>query len=127
MMDSRMSLDLPDDFIRVEARIDGGVYQTVIEFRLDQAEPDNFNGIFREDTDGDGRGDGLALMNGAETFTKAITGTGSTLDLRLSVDVNAGDEDFGVHRWNVDRSPGRLVVVDVGQRLALCVAVLLDE
>ena len=93
-----------DDFIRVEARIDGGSYTTAIEFRLDQGEPDNFNGVFSEDTDLNGRGDGVMLTNAAQTFTKTVAGTGSTLDLRLSVRLNAGDEDFAVDNFVIDEA-----------------------
>ncbi len=98
-----------DDFIRVEASIDGGLYVTVLEFRLDEDEPDNFNGVFREDTDGDGRGDGTALTGAAETFTKPITGIGSTLDLRLTVRLNAGDEDFAVDSFRIEQAASGLV------------------
>ncbi len=94
-----------DDFIRVEARIDGGAYETVLEFRLDEGEPDNFNGVFSEDTDLDGRGDGTALGNAATTFSKPVAGTGNVLDLRLTVRVNAGDEDFGVDNFVVEEGP----------------------
>ena len=95
-----------DDFIRVEASIDGGAYVPVVEFRLDENEPDNFNGIFREDTDGDGRGDGVALGNSAQRFTKAIGGSGSSMDLRLIVRLNAGDEDFGVDNFLIEGNGG---------------------
>lgn len=98
-----------DDFILVEAAIDGGLYVTVLEFRLDEDEPDNFNGIFREDTDGDLRGDGAALSGTAATFTKPITGVGSTLDLRLTVRVNAGDEDFAVDNFRIEQAASGLV------------------
>ncbi len=94
-----------DDFVLVEYQIDGGGYQTLIEFRLDEGEPDNFNGIFREDTDGSGRGDGETLGDIAKLFTKPIDGTGSLLDLRLSVRVNAGDEDFAVDEFMITGVP----------------------
>ncbi len=89
-----------DDFLRVEAQIDGGGYETVIEFRGDDL--DMFNGRFREDTDNDGFGDGpIALGDVFATFTADISGTGSTLDLRLSLRVEAGDEDFGIDNFMI--------------------------
>jgi hypothetical protein len=66
-----------------------------------------FNGIFRQDTDFDGVGDGLALSDAAQTFPAAIAGTGSLLDLRFTVSVDSGDEDFAVDNFRVmgDRLP----------------------
>ena len=92
--------DIDDlDFIRVEYQIDGGGYQNLIWFEgadFTSGTPPVFNGIFREDTDFDGEGDGLALNDAAQVFTKTIAGTGTLLDLRLTVTVDSGDEDFAV-------------------------------
>ncbi|PHR10822.1 MAG: hypothetical protein COA40_13300 [Aequorivita sp.] len=91
--------DIDDaDYILVQYQIDGGGYQNLIAF-----EGADFtggggtaNGNFREDTDFDGEGDGNVLTDAAQVFTKAITGTGAVLDLRLTVSVDSGDEDFAV-------------------------------
>ncbi|MAB39356.1 MAG: hypothetical protein CL528_06450 [Aequorivita sp.] len=91
--------DIDDlDFIRIDYQIDGGGYQNLIWF-----EGADFtggggtaNGNFREDTDFDGEGDGALLTDAAQVFTKTITGTGAVLDLRLTVSVDSGDEDFAV-------------------------------
>ncbi len=94
-----------DDFLVVSYAIDGGPYQTLVDFRLDVAEPDNFNGIFREDTNGDNRGEGAMLSDNASNFTKSIAGTGNSLDLRLTARVNAGDEDFAVDTFAINGTP----------------------
>ncbi|WP_161635654.1 ExeM/NucH family extracellular endonuclease [Actibacterium mucosum] len=91
------------DFIRIEASIDGGPVQTVLEFRgadfSSSSSPSN--GIFRVDTDGDGIGDGASLSEALAAFTAGIDGTGSSLDLSLVVSVNSGDEDFAVDNFQI--------------------------
>ncbi|MFB6230157.1 MAG: lamin tail domain-containing protein [Salinibacter sp.] len=90
------------DFLRVQYQIDGGGYQTLIEFRGDS------NGEFAVDTDLDGTGDGQSISssNGSlVSFTRNISGTGSTLDLRFKASVNADDEDFAVDDFEVTSSP----------------------
>lgn len=86
------------DYILIQYQIDGGGYQNLIAFEGADFTGANgtANGVFKEDTDFDGEGDGLTLGNAAQAFTKAIVGTGVVLDLRLSVSVNSGDEDFAV-------------------------------
>lgn len=94
------------DFLALEYQIDGGGYQSLLSFHLDEDHSGAFNGVFREDTNGDGRGEGLpALGDSATEFTKAILGTGSLLDLRFTVSVNSGDEDFAVDNFRVMGDP----------------------
>ncbi|MEM1034657.1 MAG: hypothetical protein AAGN82_30235, partial [Myxococcota bacterium] len=81
------------DFLRFEAIVDGGAPVTIFEFRGDA----NTNGVFREDTDLDGLGDGaVAVGPTAVTFTKPIGLTGTTLTLVVSADLNSGDEDIAL-------------------------------
>lgn len=95
------------DLLLLEYAIDGGDYQSLLSFRLDanhtgsNGKPSSTNGIFREDIDGDGRGEGTALGRDATAFTKSITGTGSLLDLRFTVSLNAGNEDFAVDNFRI--------------------------
>ena len=91
------------DYIRVQYQIDGGGYQELLWFSgADFSSTSGpYNGIFREDTDFDGVGDGTALGDAAQTFEKPIAGSGTTLDLRLMVLVEAGDEDFGVDNFTI--------------------------
>ncbi|MBT0608804.1 HYR domain-containing protein [Aequorivita echinoideorum] len=97
--------DIDDnDFIIVEYQIDGGGYQNLIAF----AGADftggggNANGNFREDTDFDGLGDGNLLTDASQVFTKTIVGTGLLLDLRVTVSVDSGDEDFAIDSFNIN-------------------------
>ncbi len=103
--DSPGDIDAADSIL-VEYQIDGGGFQNLLAFEGADFSSTTFNGVFREDTDFDGEGDGTALGNAAQTFTKAISGTGSTLDLRLSVSVESGDEDFGVDNFVIAEASG---------------------
>lgn len=99
------------DFLRVQYQIDGNGYQTLLEFRGDQ------NGEFAEDTNLDGTGDGpsISSANGSlVNFTKSISGTGSTLDLRFTASVSAGDEDFAVDDFSITSSPAVQFTVGSG-------------
>ena len=106
-------IDAPD-FILVEYQIDGGGYQNLIAFQLDEDETDTYNGVFREDTDFNGTGDGIALGRAAQTFVKAIAGSGTILDLRLTVSVSSGDEDFAVDNFSIGESvaPTPVIVIN---------------
>ncbi len=94
--DSPGDIDAANDTILVEANLDGAGYQKVIQFEGADFDSTTFNGNFREDTDFNGTGDGAVLGNAAQTFVKSIPGTGASLDLRLTVFVDSGDEDFAV-------------------------------
>jgi hypothetical protein len=80
-----------DDFIRVEVRFDGGSYIKLIEFFANTA-----NDLFREDVGLNGTADGDPLDRNASSWIRPIVGTGTTLDVRLSVKLDADQEDFGV-------------------------------
>jgi hypothetical protein len=82
-----------NEFVRIEAIVDGGAPVIVAEFRSDIAT----NGVFREDTDGDGVGDGpVALGPAAQRFTWPVSATGSVLDVVITASVEAGDEDLAL-------------------------------
>ena len=90
------------DFLRVEYQIDGGGYQTLIEFRGDP------NDEFAVDTDGDDVGDGQSISSNDGSlisFTRNISGTGSSLDFRFTASVGAADEDFAVDDFSITSSP----------------------
>jgi hypothetical protein len=94
-----------DDFIRVEYNLDGGGYQSLIAFRNDGSSDNNTP--FQEDTDFDGVGEGTQLSSGAgtmKTFQKELP-TGTSLDLRLTAHVDAGDEDFAVDAFAIKEAP----------------------
>ncbi len=96
------------DYLRISYRIDGGAYQNLLWFSgADFSSTGGaFNGIFREDIDFDGVGDGAALGNAATRFSKAIPSSGTTLDLRMEISVEAGDEDFAVDNFIIAESAG---------------------
>ncbi len=113
------------DYIRVQVRIDGGAYETILEFRGADftSTSGNFNGNFRLDTDGDGIGDGPTLTEALANFSADIAGTGVELDLRLEISLDAGDEDFAVDNFRVTGDTGgeivSTVLVDTGDGLAV--------
>jgi len=105
--DTPGDIDQTDDQILVEYQIDGGGYQNLLAFEgadFDSGtDPFQNNGNFREDADFDGEGDpaGTQLTTAFQSFTKSIAGTGTSLDLRLTVSVNSGDEDFAADNFKI--------------------------
>lgn len=83
------------DFVQVAYQIDGGGYINALCFGFEQ-NGDNFNEPFGLDADCDGESDGPADRLGTtlEEFGFVIAETGSVLDLRISVAVDAGNEEF---------------------------------
>lgn len=119
--------DIDDgDVLRVEARIDGGAWQTVLAFVGADFTSGSFNGNFRQDTDLDGTGDGATLTGDFQQFTAAIAGSGSTLDLRFTASLDAGDEDFAVDNFRVIGTSGGetspAVIARTGDGLAVAEA-----
>ena len=96
------------DQLFVEAQIDGGGYVTILEFIPGAfTSGSSINGFFFND--------GVQLGNAAQNFTGAIAGTGTTLDLRLTIDLDAQDEDFGADNFTLSSDavpePGSMVVL----------------
>ena len=80
-----------DSSVRVEAQIDGGGFANVLAFES----TGDTNTEPARDTDFDGIGDGAALTATLTQFAAGITGTGSVLDLRVTIEnLEAGDEDI---------------------------------
>ncbi len=86
-----------NDLFFVEAQIDGLGYNTILEFVPGSFGSGSFNGVFENGA--------FTLGNAAQNFTVPIAGSGSTLDLRLTISVNAGNEDFGVDNFEVTGIP----------------------
>lgn len=84
----------PPDYVHIDYQIDGGGYQNLlwIESVIDTG----YNGEPAIDTDFDGIGDGTVMTNTFVGFSEAIAGTGSTLDLRITWDLDSGDEDLAI-------------------------------
>lgn len=79
------------DLFHIDYQIDGGGYQDLLHV---ESSTTGFNGAPRVDTDFDGVGDGTELTPLFADFTTAITGTGSSLDIRITLNLDSGDEDI---------------------------------
>jgi predicted extracellular nuclease len=90
------------DFVRIEYGLDGGAFQTLMAFENDGA---TFNSAAFRDTDFDGIGDGAEITSSFTTFSQAIAGAGSALDLRITFDLGAGDEDLAIDEVTVSGRP----------------------
>lgn len=98
--DSPGDIDVANDQILVQYQVDGGGYQNLIAFEGDGSNGD-YNGNFAQDTNFDGTGDGTVLTGAAQNFSATIPESGTTLDIKLTVFVDAGDEDFAVDNFSV--------------------------
>ncbi|MEP3891490.1 MAG: ExeM/NucH family extracellular endonuclease [Hellea sp.] len=80
-----------DSYALIEYRLDGGAWTNLLAFAA--AGGTNTEPLL--DTDFDGVGDGPALSDVFTEYTAAIAGTGTNLELRVTLEnLNAGDEDF---------------------------------
>ncbi|QHQ36684.1 Hint domain-containing protein [Algicella marina] len=110
--------------VRIEVSIDGGPYVPVLAFEsADGGGGDFTNEEARQDTNFDGIGDGPALTSTFTGFSGAISGTGSTLDMRIVIeDLNAADEDVAFDDITVSGdavcfTPGTMIETPTGPRL----------
>jgi hypothetical protein len=81
------------DYVKIEYQIDGGGYQNLLAFENDGS---TYNTQAYQDTDFDTVGDGIALTDTFALFAEDIGETGANLDLRITFDLNAGDEDIAI-------------------------------
>jgi len=83
------------DFLRVDYQIDGGGFFPLFAIENDGVGTGNgFNSAPFVDTNFDGTGDGTEITDTFGLFSSAIAGTGNTLDLRYTIDLDSGDEDI---------------------------------
>ena len=86
-------------YIKISASLDGcSSYTEVLAI---ESTTTGTNGALSQDTDSDGIGDGTQLTSTLQTFTSSISGTGTTLLLKLEASFNSGDEDFAVDDFSV--------------------------
>lgn len=93
--------DAMSDEIRIEVQIDGGGFNTVLLFsqELNLA----LNGVLGLDADFNGVGDDTnELSNTLTSYTGMITGTGSTLDLRITVSADGGGEEIAFDQFTIN-------------------------
>lgn len=92
-----IDIDGDADSISVQVKIDSGNWVTIGKFEADSAtftsSSGPFNGQFAEDTNGDGFGNGIRLDGSFTDFSWTIPGVGDSLDVRILVDLNSGDEE----------------------------------
>lgn len=86
------------DFVHFDYRIDGGPWQELLWIENDGA---TFNSAPFIDNDFDGTGDGAEITDAFVDFTVPITGTGNSLDIRVTISLNAGDEDIAFDNLRV--------------------------
>jgi len=86
------------DFFLIKYQIDGGGYQNLLAIENDGAE---FNTAPLIDTDFDGIGDGQELTDVFTSFGNSITGTGNLLDLRITFNLDSGDEDIAIDNLQI--------------------------
>ena len=87
------------DSLIVEAQIDGSGYVPVFQIENDGTQ---FNAAPLVDTDFDGVGDGDEITNAFTQFTTPISGTGNSLDLRITIALGSGDEDIAFDNISID-------------------------
>ncbi|MDR9399755.1 MAG: hypothetical protein RI562_11890, partial [Salibacter sp.] len=97
------------DYVIIEYNVDGGGWNDLLAFRN---EGTTYNTYFLEDTDFNGTGDGRRLASYAKKFNKSIPATGDRLDLRITVSVNSGDEDFAFDSFKLMGTPNGLIYVN---------------
>ncbi|MCR9098263.1 MAG: ExeM/NucH family extracellular endonuclease [bacterium] len=84
-----------NDFVLFEYRIDGGAWQNLLQV-AEFDDGDGFNQAPGIDTDFDGQADGALLTASFATFSADIAGVGSLLDLRVTFQLDSGDEDIAI-------------------------------
>ena len=89
---------ISDDLLHLDYSIDGGAFRPLVWFENDGSD---FNSPFFRDADFDGVGEGAELTDTLAAFTAAIAGTGSTLDLRFTAQLDLADEDFAIDQFQI--------------------------
>lgn len=115
-----------DALAYVEASIDGGAFTKILQF-ASQGATNTEPGL---DSDFDGVADGTALTSAFATFTAAISGTGTLLTLRVTLEnLEAGDEDIAFDLLSVEgiQTGGGCTDVDAPAAVCQSVTLSLDE
>ena len=90
------------DYLIIEYSIDGGAYQSLLRFFSNNTTSSGTNNkTLAEDTNNDGVGDGALLTTNFTTFVKTISGTGTTLNLRVRCFTNAGNEEIAFDNFRL--------------------------
>ena len=79
------------DFVHIDYQIDGGSVTNLLWLENDGT---NFNTAPQIDTDFDGDGDGATITNSFVNYTAGIAGTGSSIDIIVTIQLDSSDEDI---------------------------------
>jgi MYXO-CTERM domain-containing protein len=90
------------DFVSFRASIDGGSFVDILNIENDGSQ---FNSAPFIDGDFDGTGEGAEITSTFANFAASIAGTGSTLDLRVVLQLDSGDEDIAIDNVAVTGVP----------------------
>ena len=93
---STNSIDSNDDLL-IEYQIDDTGYITLLDFGFLPDEGNSFNNVFELS----GSLGVITLSEALQSFTVPIPENGSSLDLRLTVSLNAGNESFAIDNLDV--------------------------
>ncbi|MFM2367711.1 MAG: hypothetical protein RL619_1, partial [Bacteroidota bacterium] len=97
------------DYIIVQYRIDTGAYVDLIRFYNRGSATNGVDKYLFEDTDGNGCGDGTQLTNIFGEFVKTISGTGTTLDLKINIYSEGSNEEWGIDNFRLFETPTAIV------------------
>jgi len=86
------------DYVHFDYQIDGGGYLPLLWVENSGSQ---FNTPPFLDPDFDGDGNGTELTDTLTQFIQAIAGTGSSLDIRISFDLDGGEEDIAIDNIEV--------------------------
>jgi|GEM_PF-4994529 Ca2+-binding RTX toxin-like protein len=90
------------DFVLFEYQIDSGGYYKLLAIENDGS---THNSTPFLDTNFDGIGDGTEITSTFQSFSSAIFQTGSTLDLRITFNLDSGDEDIAIDHIQITGDP----------------------
>ncbi len=82
------------DYMHIEYNIDDNGFNNLIWVESELSS--GSNGEPKIDTDFDGVGDGTAITDTFSEFTSTIGETGSSMDIRITFNLNSGDEDIAI-------------------------------
>ena len=92
------------DYLHFNYQIDGGGFNNLLW--VESSGTTNTAPLI--DTDFNGTGDGTEITNSFSQFLQSITGTGTTIDLEVNFNLDAGDEDIAIDNieiWGIPSGP----------------------
>ncbi|MCU0444680.1 MAG: YDG domain-containing protein [Microscillaceae bacterium] len=87
------------DYLQVEYRIDGGAWAKIIAFACNLT--GGLSGQMLLDADFNGVGEGTPISHTLTEYTRNITGTGSLMDLRITMATNSIVEEYGIDNFRL--------------------------